>query len=267
MVYNVIGEPRTAWAGKTWEEVRETGERNGSIVVLPIGTIEQHGRHMPVATDTILVDAVATAGAERAAGDVPILVTPPLWCGFSHHHLPFGGTLTIDQDELVEVLDDLVESALDNKFDAVLILNGHGGNMAALGTAVSRIGMSHPEAEVTGLSYFSLAESFIDEIRDSQPGGMGHAGEFETSLMLHLRPDLVHEDKVEGTPLDDPYSLARKDMFKAGPLAVLRTHDEYSKSGAIGVPEAADAEKGERIYEGIADELATLLRELHAQNS
>ncbi|SDR04713.1 creatininase family protein [Natronobacterium texcoconense] len=254
----------SSWVGRTAGEIREVGESDGSILIVPVGSVEQHGDHLPVGTDTLLASAVATRGAELAS-DVPVAVTPPIWSGYSPHHLQFGGTLTLSFETALAVVEDVVSSGLENGFDAVLLVNGHGGNGPLVGAAVSEIGVDHPDAEVTGITYFSLAESFADEIRDSEDGGMAHGGEFETSLLLHLYPDLVREDG-DATPLEEPYDLGDADLLAPGPLSVYRSFEEYSESGAIGEPELASAEKGRELFERLGDELETLLREIHERN-
>lgn len=266
MVYESIGTSTVDWAGKTYPDILETADQQGSVLVVPVGSIEQHGYHLPVCTDTLLADAVATVGAEAVAEEIPVLVTPPVYPGFSPHHMTFGGTITLEFRHALALLEDTVETALDNGFDAVLLLNGHGGNIPLIGAATSTIGVDNPDASVYGISYFQLAEPFIDEIRDSDPGGMGHAGEFEASLLLHLRPDLVRDTR-EGTYMDDPYDRTLDDMFEGGPLSVYRSFDVYSESGTIGDPGLATAEKGEAILDGLRAELGALLEVIHEENA
>jgi creatinine amidohydrolase len=263
-MYETLGAGRSDWAGKPYPEIVETAEADGSILVIPVGSIEQHGHHLPVATDTILVDAVAHLGADRVASDLPLLVTPTVWSGYSPHHMPFGGTITVAYRTLLSILEDAADAALDNGFDAILFLNGHGGNASLISSAVSTVGVEHPSAQVLGLTYFDLARSFADEIRDSDVGGMAHGGEFETSLMAYLRPEFVGEGDAEYW--HEPYDHGGKDLLEGGPLSVYRTFDEYSETGAIGDPALASAEKGEAIYDLLGDELEHILRAIHEQN-
>lgn len=267
MVFQTIGAQSWAWAGRTATELRTLGQEDGSIVIVPVGSVEQHGDHLPVSTDTILVDAVAHLGAERVADEVPIAVTPPVWGGYSPHHLPFGGTITLDFETLKHVLEDVATSVLDNGFDALLLLNGHGGNSALVSGVTSTIGTAHPEAEVLSTTYLELAQPFIDDVRESEPGGMGHGGEFETSLMLHLRPELVETDDAPAAYLDEPYEQALDDMMEGGPVTVYRSFEEYSESGAIGDPALASAEKGQELFDRLGDELADLLTAIHERNA
>ncbi|QLG61051.1 creatininase family protein [Halorarum salinum] len=255
-----------SWRDLTADEIRDVGSQDGSVLVVPIGSMEQHGDHLPVSTDSVLVSEIAALGVARVEEDVPILMLPTLWCGYSPHHLSFGGTVSLEFDHMHRILEDIAGTALENGFDALLLLNGHGGNTSLVNGAVSTIGSEYDDVEVLGLTYFRLASRFIDEIRDSEIGGMGHGGEFETSLMLHLREDLVRENELTGTAMDEPYEEGIKDMFEGGPLAVYRGFEEYSTTGAIGSPEHASAEKGEQLYDRLGDELESLLRDVYERN-
>lgn len=262
-MYDTFGSKETEWAGKTAGEIRSIGEADGSIVIVPVGSVEQHGDHLPVSTDTILVDAAAHEGADRVSDDVPIIVTPPVWSGLSSHHLSFGGTLTLDFETMLQMLESIGQSALENGFDGILLLNGHGGNMSLLSTAINKIGEKHPEIEVSGLSYFYLVALVIEEIRDSDPGGMMHGGELETSLMLYLRPDLVNEDEMTAVYSERKYDLLLEDLFGSGPLGTYSTFADHTETGVMGDPTLASEEKGEEIFTHIGTEMESLLKNIH----
>ncbi len=251
----------TAWATRPYGEIVDLAARDGSLLVVPVGSLEQHGYHLPTATDTLLADAVAH-GAAGAAG-APVLVTPPVWTGLSPHHLPLGGTVSLEREPLAALLEEVADTALENGFDALLFLNGHGGNAALVDTVAVSVGAEHPDAEVSALTYFTLAADVADEIRDSEVGGTGHGGEFETSLVLHLYPDLVDMDRAEGTMMDEPYDRVRQDLFVGGSVSVYRPFTDYSESGVIGDPTLATAEKGERLFEHLCAELAVLYEAIH----
>lgn len=250
-----------AWEGRSAPEIRRIGGRDGSIVVVPVGSVEQHGHHLPVATDAILAEAIAHAGAEQVA--VPVLVAPTVAPGFSPHHLSFGGTLSLERETLVRLLVDVAESALSNEFDALLFVNGHRGNDSIVSSVVSTVGEAHLDAAVCGVTYFDLATPFVDEVRRSDLGGMSHGGEFETSLMMYLRPDLVDENQFEIEYRDEPHEHGVHDMFDSGPLFRYREFTELSSSGVVGDPSEASAETGETLLEAVASELAAILEELH----
>lgn len=255
------------WAGKSYPEIQEIGSRGGSVLLIPVGSIEQHGHHLPVATDTILVNAMAHAGVEYADDDLPVLITPPVWSGFSPHHLSLGGTLSLDLDHLRSVLEDIALTGLQNGFDAVLFLNGHGGNIALINAVISTVGRQ-TDAEVLASTYFQLATEAIQNVRESATGGMAHGGEFETSLMLHLDEELVgDENKQQSSMWNEHYPWCGQDLLDGGPLGVYREFEEYSQTGAIGAPELATAEKGKEIHAVIAEELAAMLTAIHEHNA
>jgi creatinine amidohydrolase len=267
MIYDSIGTKDHEMAGKPYAEIRETAEEDGSVLVVPVGSVEQHGHHLPVATDTILVDAMVDGSSDAVAADVPLLVTPPVWSGFSPHHLSFGGTLSLEFDHLRAVLEDVARTGVENGFDAVCFVNGHGGNATLVDAVVSTVG-STSDSEVLGTTYFTLAADEIESLRDSETGGMAHGGEYEISLMLHLRPDLVAEAaQREGTVWDEHYDWAGSDLLEGGPVAVYRPFEDYSETGAIGAPELASAEKGAEIYDVVTSELAALFAAIHEHNA
>lgn len=255
-----------AWLTKSHSEITALAEEDGSIAVVPVGSLEQHGHHLPVATDSLLAEAVAHAGAEQIWESLPVLVTPVVWSGHSPHHLPFGGTLSLETTTLQSLLSEVAETALANEFDAVLFVNGHGGNSSIVASTVSSVGKEQTESEVLGITYFRLADATIEDVRDSDVGGISHGGELETSLMMHLHPALVQEDEIEGTLRDEPYDRGRHDLFDDGVLSIYRTFDEYSQSGAIGAPDRATPEKGEEIFGHLQREMSALLEEIHDQN-
>jgi creatinine amidohydrolase len=266
MISETLGSSRVEWAGKPYPEILDIAEEDGSVLIIPVGSLEQHGYHLPTATDTILVDAITHGGAEAVADELPILVTPPIWTGYSPHHMSFGGTVTADYDTLLDLLEETAAAALENPFDICLFVNGHGGNRSLIGAATNCVGNDHPDVELFGLTYFTLGADFVSEIRDSDIGGIVHGGELETAMIQHLRPDLVREDKIEGTHLDKPYSLMSNDLMEGGALGVSAEMHQYTDSGAIGDPELATAEKGKEAYEQYCEAMAELLREIHEKN-
>jgi creatinine amidohydrolase len=267
MVYQTLGDSPVEWAGRTAPEVNEVADAEGSVLVVPIASLEQHGYHLPVATDTILCDAVAREGTERVHDDgTPVLKLPPVWGGFSPHHHDLGGTVTIDHKNLYDYVTDAAASAVDYGFDGICLVNGHGGNGSVLNDCKNKIGVDYPDLEATSVTYFTLAGAWIDEVRDSEVGGMGHAGEFETSLMLHLRPDLVREDEYTTCYREEPYDHSAPDMFHGGPISTYKPFSEYSETGVLGDPDHASAEKGEEIFERLGDEMEHLLGQVHEQS-
>src|SRR5436309_1094354 len=166
-----------------------------SLAVLPIGATEQHGPHLPAGTDLFAVDVLAREAAAQASAEVPVIVTPALPFGSSHHHFIFGATLSLSTETYFRVLCDLIESLITDGFKRIFIVNGHGGNHELAQLAARDMALRHPVRVAAG-SYWNIAWRELVAI-DAHRGRRlpGHAGDFETSLMLSLRPDLVPAER------------------------------------------------------------------------
>jgi creatinine amidohydrolase len=247
-----------------WEELSAPQiaalDREATIVVLPIGSVEQHGRHMPVGTDTMLAYSSVLAAADRLAGRVAVL--PPPWYGFSAHHMRFPGTVTLEAATMIALVEDIVASVVAHGFRRVLVVNGHGGNAGLIDVLAATLGKRfYGEARIACLTYFQLAREAIAVLRRSAPGGMGHACEFETSAMLDLRPDLVDVSKAAATYPDPGSRYLTTDLL--GGSAVRAYHDfaDLSESGTLGDPSLADAEQGARFRAAVVDEVVRFLED------
>jgi creatinine amidohydrolase len=224
--------------------------RENTVVVAPIAACEQHSRHLPVLTDSILVGAVADAlEAERPDA---VLLLPVLWLGASHHHLPFGGTLTASLDVYENLLIELLTPLLREGFRRVLFLNGHGGNIDPSRVALRRLDVAFPKAILTGAAYWELAEAEIASLCSGPRKSVGHACEVETAMMMHLRPDLVRRDSI----VDDPSPDAVDGLFWARDFG-RRTHD-----GVVGYPELANDETGRKLFDVIVLRLCKVVDQI-----
>jgi creatinine amidohydrolase len=217
----------------TFPQVRQI-RRDRCVVLAPIAACEQHSRHLATFTDTILVTAVADGVEARHSGDV--LQLPTLWFGASHHHLRYGATLSAAVDTHVNILCDLLVPLLDDGFQRVLLLNGHGGNIDTMQMALRRLQPSYRNRILSGASYWDLAARELAALAEGPRKVMGHACEFETSMMLALRSDLVRREEIrDDVPREDPVLRGlylAEDMF------------QRTDHGAVGYPERASAEKG-----------------------
>jgi creatinine amidohydrolase len=233
----------------TAPEIRDLS-RDGTLVVAPIAACEQHSRHLPVFTDSILCGAVAD-GLEAALPN-DVLLLPLLWLGASEHHLPFGGTLTATLPTYETLLVELLTPLLRDGFRRVLLLNGHGGNIDPLRVALRRLDGIFPNAILTGAAYWELAESDLAAHCEGPRNTVGHACEIETSMMLALRPDLVRTPLIADDPDGTPPAL--KGLFWARDFARRTDH------GAVGYPERADAARGRLMLDATVRRLATVAR-------
>jgi creatinine amidohydrolase len=228
--------------------------RDDSVVVAPIAACEQHSDHLPTCTDTLLVTAVAEGVEQRLPRQV--LLLPTLWLGASGHHLRFGGTLSVEVDRHVKLLCELLLPLLEDGYRRLLLLNGHGGNIDTMHIALRRLQPRYRDHLLAAASYWELAEKELAALAEGPRKTMGHACEFETSMVLALRPDLVRRERIRNDPpRDDP---ALRGLFLANDMRQRTDH------GAVGYPELASAEKGRAFLDAAvgrtADVAAALLR-------
>ncbi len=226
----------------TWPEVRLV-DRQRTIVVIPIASCEQHSHHLPTFTDSILVGGVASALEERLSKQ--ILLLPVQWLGASDHHQPFGATITATVDRHIDIIVDMAESILVDGFRRLLILNGHGGNTDTMRIALRRLQPNYPDRILAGASYWDLCEKEWAQLATGARKGMGHACEFETAMMMHLRPDLVRVDKIRDDHRPLPESLRG--------LTVARDFSQMTEPGAIGYPSKATPELGQAFLTAAVD--------------
>jgi creatinine amidohydrolase len=230
--------------------------RTETVVLAPIAACEQHSRHLPTFTDTLLVTAVAEGVEERLPKQV--LLLPTLWLGASAHHLRLGATLSAELDTHITMLCDLLAPLLADGYQRFLVLNGHGGNIDTMHVALRRLQPAYPDRLLSAASYWELAEKELANLVEGPRKSMGHACELETSIVLALRPDLVDREAiVDDPPLEEP---ALRGLFLAEDMKQRTDH------GAVGYPEQASAEKGRAFLEAAINRTAEVVRALLGRN-
>jgi creatinine amidohydrolase len=244
----------------SWSEVAEL-DRDRTVAVVPTAAMEQHGPHLPLDTDTYLCTRVVESAADRAQLGGSVLVAPTLAFGSSVHHMAFAGTLTLTAGTFLAVVGDLCGNLVHHGFRRLLVVNGHGGNSALVREAVQQLANRAPVL-AAAVDYWALAEDIASEVRDSPPGGMAHACEFETSLMLHLRPESVRLDLVRREIPAPRFPSERLDLISSATATAGWRTDQLSSSGVLGAPDLATPEKGERLFEACVDGLSQLIGEL-----
>jgi len=245
----------------TWPEV-EKCRLESKVVIVPLGSLEQHGHHLPLITDTALVEGVVQ-GIQRRMPD-EIMLLPALWCGHSTHHLEFPGTISISQSTYQLVIQDICNSLVRAGARRILLLNGHGGNDIPVRFALREVKSTHseiPDLKIVFASYWNLAAAALRKVRQSEIGGMGHACEMETSLMLYLHDDLVKMNRArrDGPQQIPPYRLC--DMQQGLPYYMVEEFHEISETGTVGHPDLASKEKGRLFYEGILDAVCAFIKD------
>ncbi len=252
---------RTQWFENTSPDI-EQALAQSPVVVLPVGSVEQHGHHVPVGCDALASTLVARHAVEALNGDPLVFVLPPLWYGFSPHHMSFAGTVTLSAETFINVLYEVCLSLLRQGVTRVLILNGHGGNVSAMDVAASRIGEEwRGRARIAAITYWHLVSHRVSDFRDSPLGGTGHAGEFETSLMLAGYENLVQMEHAVTHYPKMPSEFLASDLFETSRARVYSDFSDLSPTGTLGDPSLASKAKGEKILTACTEELCAFLRD------
>ena len=218
-------------------------------VVLPIAAVEQHGHHLPVFTDSMLLGEVVRRAAESLKARV--IWTPLLWLGNSHHHLEFAGTLSAAPRTYLDLLGDLIDNLVRHGFRRVVLLNGHGGNIVPGQQAVFEARQRYRQREdllLLAATYWLLGGQPHQVDPSIVQQRMAHACEWETSMMLHLAPNLVGDVKeIEPVPPGAGFEPATRGWITR----------ERSVPGHIGDPRRATAEKGQTLFRVFSQDVVT----------
>jgi len=225
----------------TWKDV-DAVDRD-TVILIPTGSLEQHGLHLPLLTDTILVTAVAEAIEARLTSSV--VLAPTLWLGASSHHLAFTGSLSASSDGYFEALTAVVDSLADQDFTRFFVINGHGGNTSPNDIAARELKAAYPKASFCVSNYWSGIEAVVSATMQGPLKTIRHACEGETSLMLHVRPDLVHMDRAQDDGL----------MSKTDARGTVRFFDEITENGNFGYATLGTAAKGRVMFEAAVEDM------------
>ena len=251
---------------KKWQEVQQYRDSGAGLAIIPVGSVEQHGFHLPLGTDSMVAIRVADDAAQRTNS----IVTPPLWFGWSPHHLALPGSISIRPQILTELLFDVLSSLANHGFDRFVIVNGHRiVNIPWIQISAEK---AQRELDVT-VAIFDpayMSKEIVDQIGF---GKVGHAEEIETSHMLHIMPHLVHMDKVKDSPTPEKklYHVdprIPKDTLCYVPGTAKDLEQTAKKSGGVsGRPSLATAEKGKRLHKHLVARLVEVITELNNEHS
>jgi creatinine amidohydrolase len=225
-------------------------------VILPVGATEQHGGHLPLGTDSMILDAV-TERLDASFHD-RLLILPTQQVGLSEHHMEFPGTLTLSHETLRRCVFELADSVVRHGFRRLVLLNGHGGNQAILGVLGEQIGQRWPEVECLVTSWWAVAAERLKKLQQGPIGSVGHACEFETSILLAIAPELVDMSLAKDGGIQHRVESMWFDLLHGPAATCYRSFDVLSESGAFGKPSLANVEKGRQIL----DEVTAALYEL-----
>ena len=233
----------------TWPDV-DALDRS-TPVVIPVAALEQHGHHMPVFTDSMLLNEIVRRAHAKLSGQV--LLVPLMWLGNSHHHLDFPGTVSAEPRVWLDLLGGLVDNFVTHGFRRIVVINGHGGNDVPGRQATFEIRQRYRDLQDLLLlfaTYWEL-ENPLAKIPDLCQTQMGHACEWETSMILKLKPQLVKQHQlVSAVDSGNPFLPAQRAW----------TMRDRSQEGHVGNPAAATQDKGEQLFELFAGGLERFLK-------
>jgi creatinine amidohydrolase len=242
-------------------------------VMVPIASLEQHGPHLPLLTDTIQAEEIARRAAQKAR----VLYTPTVWMGYSPQHMydpgAGTGTITIRPQLLLELWYDIGRSLIHHGFNKIVFVNNHGSNAKIIEPLLRRLrydtGAMVAMSRLYGERYLALIDDVMENPPEETPGW--HSSELETSQVLAHDESMVRMDRavaqVPERPRSIPDTFVKSDgapdvAFQGYEFFLFATdHQEFTPSGVIGNPMRSTAEKGERTYERYADHLAAALAE------
>lgn len=232
-----------------WTDV--AGLSKDTPIVIPVAALEQHGRHMPLFTDSLLLGEVLRR-VKESTGD-RVLFAPLQWLGNSEHHLDFPGTMTASPRVYLDLLRDMVENFVFHDFRRIVLLNGHGGNIVPMQQAMFELRQKYRQRSdllLLSTTYWTLGGKPWESNPSLTQRQMGHACEWETSMMLRIRPELVGDlSQVKEVDWGVAFSPAQRAWI---------TKDR-TEPGHIGDPRFASAEKGETLFQTFTADVVKLL--------
>jgi creatinine amidohydrolase len=223
-------------------------------VILPVGSLEQHGPHLPLSTDSLIAEHVAV----RVSSQFPSILCPTLSIGYSLEHAGFPGTLSFTLKTFSSMIEEIAGGLFDSGLRTLIIINGHGGNRAMLDSLITSIAHAHTELKLYSFTILDVARERFRELRKSPRKMIGHADEMETSMMLAIRPDLVQMSNavIEEPSFPSAISMESEDLAK---VTYGWKTKEVTRSGVIGNPTLATPETGRLLLDYVVQTISLIL--------
>jgi creatinine amidohydrolase len=235
-------------------------DKADTVIVLPAGSIEQHGPHLPCSVDTTIAAGVIGHALARLPADVPAFALPPITFGKSDEHLHFPGTVTLEGKTLLDTVVQIGESVYRSGFRKLLIVNAHGGQPQVMEMAARELRLRHGDYVVVPHFVWRVAHAAGRFLSDREKRLSMHAGHAETAIMLALAPDTV---RMQHAVANYPPEFDAPTLSSEGRPAAAWTARDFGESGVIGDPLPATAEQGQVILDSLADSWARGITELH----
>ncbi|MHA2065537.1 MAG: creatininase family protein [Candidatus Thorarchaeota archaeon] len=252
-------EPKYLLAKMTWPEVEELLKECDTIIV-PIGSVEQHGPALPLDTDHYVATRVSGMVAEHLWPEIKVTVTPPIAFGYSPHHMDFKGTITLQESTLANVIVDVCASLAQHGFSKIILINGHGGNETAISNAL-HILRDMSSAKVYHINWYDMA---MDKVKEVSTPPFFHACDSETSVAWHVGQRVLKEKLIDepGRPLIPGFIDVgiQESNFK---ISTPYSMKDITDSGIVGYATKATKEKGGKIIFTVIKRIEDFIRELN----
>ena len=261
-----------SWPSRWWAEVsahdfakaQSSGLAADTVAVLPVGAVEQHGPHLPLGVDAMLIEGVVKETLPQLPARLPVLFLPPQNIGFSVEHSNYAGTLSLSPATLIALWKELGACVARAGIKKLLLLNGHGGQVSMMDIVARELRIQHGLL-VYSASWFGLVDDAANQQFCAHEHRFGvHGGEVETSMLLHLAPQTVHMDRAMNFASTSEDRASKYRWIGNGRSAKLGwAMEDYNPAGAAGNAAAATAERGEAMVKSSAQGLVELLQEIH----
>tara|TARA_B100001109_G_C18746225_1_gene419059 strand:- start:77 stop:865 length:789 start_codon:yes stop_codon:yes gene_type:complete len=227
----------------SWPEIKTIASNKRSTLIWPFGAVEQHGPHLPLATDSIFIDEIINEVLSLMPEDFPLKKIPTQYIGFSPEHAGFEGTITLPSSLLTSMIVEIGKQISDIGFKRLILLNAHGGQISLLNTAARELRSVSPKLNVFPCFLWSGVKGLNEVLTESELENGLHASLAETSLMIALKPELVGEERpCEGIPLNKPEGWSLE-----GDAPTAWFTEDLSKSGVIGDSRGANEALGNKL--------------------
>lgn len=253
--------PERYLAYLTWTDIRDLADKENTVILQPIGAIEQHGPHLPVGVDAAICTGVLGAALKRVPKEVPCYCLPPLYYGKSNEHVRYPGTVTLSAETLLRVLGEVADSVVRMGFRKLAFVNAHGGQPQVVEIAARDAHERHPGLAVFPLFIWRVPNARAKHMSEKEREFGIHAGTAETSMLMKLLPDQVHKDRLV---CEYPRGLPQNSMISMeGALPFAWLTNDLTESGALGDATAASEAIGAELLDSLAAGWAKLIEELH----
>jgi creatinine amidohydrolase len=253
--------PRHYFPYLTWKEIQQMPDKENVVIIQPVGAIEQHGPHLPIAVDSAISLGVLGKALEQLPEDIPAYALPCLYYGKSNEHSGFPGTISLSAETLLSVIKEVALSIYRSGFRKLVLMNSHGGQPQIMEIAARDLHQEHLDLAVFPLFTWRVPHTASDLLTAKEQEYGIHAGDAETSIMLSLLPEQV---QMERAVKEYPQGLPENSLLDMeGKLPFAWLTKELSTSGVMGDATAATKEKGDRILQSVADGWVRVIQDIY----